>query len=43
MAPANLATIKVHAFTLICLIIAYLAEGLLILEPSALTWVPFFG
>lgn len=27
MAPANLATIKVHALTLICLIIGYLAAG----------------
>jgi 1,4-dihydroxy-2-naphthoate octaprenyltransferase len=29
MAPANLATIKVHALTLICLIIGYLAAGIL--------------
>ena len=28
MAPANLATIKVHALTMICLIIGYLAEGI---------------
>ena len=28
MAPANLATIKVHALTLSCLIIGYLAEGI---------------
>jgi 1,4-dihydroxy-2-naphthoate octaprenyltransferase len=29
MAPANLATIKVHALTLICLIIGYLAVGIM--------------
>ena len=29
MAPANLATIKVHALTLSCLIIGYLATGIL--------------
>jgi 1,4-dihydroxy-2-naphthoate octaprenyltransferase len=29
MAPANLATIKVHALTLICLIIGYLAAGVM--------------
>ena len=29
MAPANLATIKVHALTLICLIVGYLAAGAL--------------
>jgi 1,4-dihydroxy-2-naphthoate octaprenyltransferase len=29
MAPANLATIKVHALTLICLIIGYLAVGVM--------------
>jgi 1,4-dihydroxy-2-naphthoate polyprenyltransferase len=29
MAPANLATIKVHALTLICLIIGYLAGGVM--------------
>jgi 1,4-dihydroxy-2-naphthoate octaprenyltransferase len=29
MAPANLATIKVHALTLICLIIGYLAVGVI--------------
>jgi 1,4-dihydroxy-2-naphthoate octaprenyltransferase len=29
MAPANLATIKVHALTLICLILAYLATGIM--------------
>jgi len=29
MAPANLATIKVHALTLICLIVGYLAVGIL--------------
>jgi 1,4-dihydroxy-2-naphthoate polyprenyltransferase len=28
MAPANLATIKVHALTLLCLIVAYLATGI---------------
>ena len=27
MAPANLATIKVHTLTLICLIIGYIATG----------------
>ena len=30
MAPANLATIKVHALTLICLIIGYLAAGVML-------------
>ena len=30
MAPANLATIKVHALTLSCLIIGYLAEGVIV-------------
>ncbi len=30
MAPANLATIKVHALTLSCLIIGYLAEGAIV-------------
>jgi 1,4-dihydroxy-2-naphthoate octaprenyltransferase len=29
MAPANLATIKIHALTLICLIIGYLAAGVM--------------
>ena len=29
MAPANLATIKVHALTLLCLIVGYLAAGVL--------------
>jgi hypothetical protein len=29
MAPANLATIKVHALTMICLIIGYLADGII--------------
>jgi hypothetical protein len=29
MAPANLATIKVHALTLICLILGYLTKGVL--------------
>ena len=29
MAPANLATIKVHALTLTCLIIGYLAAGVM--------------
>ena len=29
MAPANLATIKVHALTLTCLIIGYLAAGIM--------------
>lgn len=43
MAPANLATIKVHALTLICLIIAYLAKGVLTRGPHPLTLVSFFG
>jgi hypothetical protein len=29
MAPANLATIKVHALTMTCLITGYLAEGVI--------------
>jgi hypothetical protein len=30
MVPANLATIKVHALTMSCLITGYLAEGVML-------------
>jgi 1,4-dihydroxy-2-naphthoate octaprenyltransferase len=43
MAPANLATIKVHALTIICLIVGYLAKGVLSWGDYPLTRISFFG